>query len=95
MESARPAFGWQRETKDAENGSRAIAVSGSARDPFTRTSSRESIRESRTKSPWEPPTRMSPEAALMAKVDSSTRVTEPVESPTDATLPEKFQGSLI
>ena len=75
MESARPGAGRHLDTKVAENGSSVIAANGSVLAPFTSTSSRERIRVSLKKSPWAAPAAMSPELPLMAKVDSSTRVT--------------------
>ncbi len=59
----------------AENGSSVMAASGSVVCPFTSSSSRARIRVSRKKRPWAEPRAMSPELPLMAKVDSSTRVT--------------------
>ena len=61
----------------AENGSSVTAASGSVRTPSTSSSKRERIRVSRTNSPWAAPGDMSPAPPLMAKVDSSTRVTAP------------------
>ena len=77
VESARPGAGRFRDTKVAENGSSLTAESGSARTPLSSTSKRDRIRVSRKNRPWAAPGAMSPAPPLMAKVDSSTRVTDP------------------
>ena len=87
VESARPGSGWLRDTNVAENGSSVTAASGSAGEPSIRTSNRDTIRVSRKKSPWAAPGAMSPALPLMAKVDSSTRVTDPVPEPSWVTGP--------
>jgi hypothetical protein len=87
VESARPPDGYPRETNVALKGSVATAVSGSSGRPSTRSSRRERIRVSRKNSPWAPPVMMSPAWSLMAKVDSSTRVTVPRRPPSPATFP--------
>ena len=79
----------------AENGSSVIAANGSVLDPLTRTSSRDRIRVSLKKSPCAAPAAMSPELPLMAKVDSSTRVTTLVVESRRATGPAKFHGSAM
>ena len=76
VESARPGAGRFRDTNVAEKGSSLTAASGSARTPLTSTSKRDRIRVSRKKRPWAAPGAMSPAPPLMAKVDSSTRVTD-------------------
>ena len=60
------------------NGEVPAVVSGSGRAPFTRSSRRDRMRVSRTKSPWADPGTRSPLCPLMVKVDSSTRVTVPL-----------------
>ena len=79
----------------AENGSSVTAASGSVRTPFTSTSNRERIRVSRKKRPWAAPAVMSPAPPLMAKVDSSTRVTTPAVESSCVTGPAKFHGSAM
>ena len=88
VESAWPVLGRHRDTKVAEKGSFATAVSVSVRWPLTRSSRRDKIRESRTNSPCEPPRSMSPDLLLIANVDSSTRVIAPLAPPASATWPE-------
>ena len=78
MESATPGRGRHRDTKVAEKGSSVTAARASGRAPLTRSSNRDRIRVSRTKRPWAEPVTMSPARPLMAKVDSSTRVTTPL-----------------
>ena len=79
----------------AENGSSVTAASGSVRAPLTSSSKRERIRVSRTKRPWAAPGEMSPALPLMAKVDSSTRVTTPGAGSSGVTGPAKVQGSAM
>ncbi len=95
VESARPAVGRHRETKVAEKGSSVTAASGSVGAPLTRISNLDRMRVSRTKSPWAARGDMSPALVLMAKVDSSTRVTTSVLAPSLATGPSRFHGSAI
>ena len=95
VESARPGAGRQRETKVAENGSSVTAANGCVRTPSTSTSNREMMRVSRTNSPCAAPVDMSPALPLMAKVDSSTRVTTPELESSWVTGPAKFHGSAI
>ena len=78
----------------AENGSSETTASDSGLAPFTRSSNRDRIRVSRTKRPSAEGVTTSPSRPLMAKVDSSTRVTTPPAWPRPATLPLKVHGSL-
>ena len=89
VESARPTGGRQRDTNVAENGSSATAASASVGDPLIRTSNRDTTLVSRTNSPWAIPALMSPAQPLMAKVDSSTRVTSPEFESSCATVPRE------
>ena len=50
---------------------------------------------SRKKRPWAAPAAMSPALPLMAKVDSSTRVTTLAVESSRATGPAKFHGSAM
>ncbi len=50
---------------------------------------------SRTNRPWAAPGVMSPAPPLMAKVDSSTRVTTPAVESSCVTGPAKFHGSAM
>ena len=95
MESARPDAGAHLDTKVAVNGSSVIAANDWDRAPLISTSNRERIRVSRKKSPSAPPVVMSPALPLMAKVDSSTRVTTPALESSWVTGPAKFQGSAM
>jgi hypothetical protein len=70
------------------------AASGSVLTPFTSTSNRERTRVSRKKRPCAP-SLMSPSPPLMAKVDSSTRVTTPAVESSRGTGPAKFHGSAM
>ena len=94
VESAIPGRGGQRDTKTAEKGSSETTASASGFAPFTRSSKRDRIRVSRTKRPSADGVTTSPSRPLMAKVDSSTRVTTPSDWPRPATLPLKVHGSL-
>ena len=95
VESARPGRGrapGHEGGRERVVGDRRPATRAAA--PFTRSSNRDRIRVSRTKRPWADPGDDVPAPPLMAKVDSSTRVTTPPAWPRPATLPLKVHGSL-
>ena len=95
VESARPGGGRHRDTKVAENG--VVGDGGQRLGPGTVDQHLEAgqDRVSRKKRPWAAPAVMSPALPLMAKVDSSTRVTTPALESSWVTGPAKFHGSAM